>query len=68
MCRLAGIAALVALAGCAGVDPGVPMMMGANEMQQGPGLFSGPAGQVTLYGGKDWPADDPVERELDPES
>ena len=45
---------------CSDVEPGVPMMMGANEMQQRPGAFSGADGQFVLAGSETWPTDDPV--------
>jgi hypothetical protein len=44
------MALVFALAGCAGVEPVDPPLMGANEMQQRPGLFSGPDGDFVIAG------------------
>ena len=48
-----GVVALIALGACAGGDyhGEAPPMMGANEMTPAPGLFTGPSGEVVLYGG-----------------
>ncbi|MGF1658850.1 MAG: hypothetical protein ACFCUS_05435 [Rubrimonas sp.] len=44
------LAALAALGGCAGVRPGTPPMAGPAELQQRPGLLSGPSGEFLLIG------------------
>lgn len=51
------LCAASALAACSGLEPGTPMVMGANEMQDRPGAFSGPSGQFVLAGGQGWPDD-----------
>lgn len=48
------LCAMPALSACSGMEPGTPMMMGANEMQDRPGAFSGPSGQFVLAGGQGW--------------
>jgi hypothetical protein len=44
------VALALALAACAGLEPVDPPLMGANEMQQRPGLFSGPDGDFVIVG------------------
>lgn len=49
--RVAAVILLcAACAACSGVEGDAPPMMGANEMQQRPGVFSGPGGQFVLTG------------------
>lgn len=47
---------LLASAAC-GVQPGQPMLTGANEMTDRPGLFSGPTGDFLLLGSDAPPQD-----------
>jgi hypothetical protein len=62
---LAGAGALILLlSACSGVTPGTPQMMGANEMQERPGMFSGPDGKFTLVGDPDLPPDAQLEEEV----
>jgi hypothetical protein len=58
--RLALAAALAALASACGVTPGEPPQMGANEMQQRPGVFSGGSGDFLLFGTRPAPAAQPA--------
>ena len=63
----AACALLVAVAACSASDPikGVPPpLMGATEMQQRPGLFSGPNGQFVIAGPQNWSEPDAVESPL----
>lgn len=50
MRAMAALLACGLLAACSGVTPGTPQMMGANEMQERPGMFSGPDGEFVLVG------------------
>jgi hypothetical protein len=62
---LAGAGALILLlTACSEITPGTPQMMGANEMQERPGMFSGPDGKFTLVGDPDLPPDAQLEEEV----
>jgi hypothetical protein len=49
---------------CSSVQPVDPPQMGANEMQQRPGLFSGPDGDFVLVGPPVWPQSQEAEAEV----
>lgn len=49
MAPLPRLLLLLTLAGC-GLSGTAPPMMGANEMQERPGLFTGPTGSAVLSG------------------
>ena len=55
MCRCAAWVCALLVAGCGGLTPVDPPLMGANEMQVKPGMFSGPYGEFVLVGDKTAP-------------
>lgn len=58
------LAGLGLLAACTGLEGVPPPLMGANEMQQRPGLFSGPEGEFVLVGSATPPADSELVAEV----
>ena len=44
------LAVVSVLAGCAGVQPGLPPVAGPADLPAGPGLFSGASGDFLLVG------------------
>ena len=67
MRAIAASALLLSMAACSSSDPieGVPPpLMGATEMQQRPGLFSGGNGEFVVAGPQNWSEPDAVESPL----